>query len=264
MSAAGVVPAHWLEVVGELLERPPGRLPHEVLSHELADTFDVVTVSWNWREPSGAAGYRLTPAVAGWSEERMLRQLHEEPELLDRHPLVTWFAVTGASAPQTVARVPLEVSPAVDRERVAAYLRGVDCEQQLSLPYVLAGLEHRAFVLCRGGMDFTDDELALAGLVQRLVRGLHRQVRVLSAVDPRVAGTAATVPLTGRETAVLGLAVTGLTAEAIARRLGISPRTVDKHLEHVYRKLGVRDRLSASRLAAALGLDRAGTDAPGT
>jgi hypothetical protein len=40
----------------------------------------------------------------------------------------------------------------------------------------------------------------------------------------------------------------------MARRLACSPRTVEKHIEHVYRKLGVRDRVSAARVAAELSL----------
>jgi DNA-binding CsgD family transcriptional regulator len=60
--------------------------------------------------------------------------------------------------------------------------------------------------------------------------------------------------LTGRELAVLRLLVRGLTAEAMARRLGCSPRTVSKHLERLYRKLGVGDRLMAVEQARQNGL----------
>jgi DNA-binding CsgD family transcriptional regulator len=60
--------------------------------------------------------------------------------------------------------------------------------------------------------------------------------------------------LTGRELAVLCLLAEGFTAEAIGRRLACSPRTVSKHLEHNYRKLGVCDRLTAVRLGEAQGL----------
>ena len=60
--------------------------------------------------------------------------------------------------------------------------------------------------------------------------------------------------LTVRELAVLDLAARGLIAAAIARRLGISPRTVGKHLEQAYRKLGANDRLSAVLRAHSLGL----------
>ena len=54
------------------------------------------------------------------------------------------------------------------------------------------------------------------------------------------------VELTSRELAVLHLLVEGCTAVAMAHRLGISVRTVQKHLEHVYRKLGVTNRLAAA------------------
>jgi DNA-binding NarL/FixJ family response regulator len=51
--------------------------------------------------------------------------------------------------------------------------------------------------------------------------------------------------LTAREREVLQLLATGLTAAAIGRRLGISARTVDKHKEHIYAKLGASDRMTA-------------------
>jgi DNA-binding CsgD family transcriptional regulator len=62
------------------------------------------------------------------------------------------------------------------------------------------------------------------------------------------------IQLTDRELAVLGLAAGGLISAAIARRLGISPRTVGKHLEQAYRKLDANDRVSAILRAHALGL----------
>lgn len=64
------------------------------------------------------------------------------------------------------------------------------------------------------------------------------------------------VTLTDRELAVLDLVAGGLITVAIARRLGISPRTVAKHLEQAYRKLGANDRVSAVLQASSLGLIR--------
>lgn len=51
--------------------------------------------------------------------------------------------------------------------------------------------------------------------------------------------------LTAREREVLGLAAEGRTNAAIAHALGLSPRTVAKHLEHTYRKLEVSCRVQA-------------------
>jgi DNA-binding NarL/FixJ family response regulator len=60
--------------------------------------------------------------------------------------------------------------------------------------------------------------------------------------------------LTAREGEVLRLLAEGLTAAAIGRRLGISERTVHKHKERVYAKLGASDRLMAVLLAQRHGL----------
>jgi DNA-binding CsgD family transcriptional regulator len=59
--------------------------------------------------------------------------------------------------------------------------------------------------------------------------------------------------LTARECAVLDLVADGLTNVAIGRRLGISPKTVNAHLEHVYAKLGVSTRASAVVAALSAG-----------
>jgi DNA-binding NarL/FixJ family response regulator len=60
--------------------------------------------------------------------------------------------------------------------------------------------------------------------------------------------------LTPRELTVLTLMAEGLTAAAIARRLGISPRTITKHQENLYRKLGTSDRLGAVLRGLDLGV----------
>ena len=53
--------------------------------------------------------------------------------------------------------------------------------------------------------------------------------------------------LTAREREVLELLAEGRTTRAAARLLDCSPRTVEKHLERVYRKLGVNSRLALTR-----------------
>lgn len=60
--------------------------------------------------------------------------------------------------------------------------------------------------------------------------------------------------LTPREVEVLRLLADGLLARTIATRLGLSPRTVHKHLSNVYTKLGVHDRLVAVSIAREHGL----------
>lgn len=52
-------------------------------------------------------------------------------------------------------------------------------------------------------------------------------------------------PLTQREMDVLEWVACGKTNRDVAEILGMSPRTVNKHLEHIYEKLGVETRTAA-------------------
>jgi DNA-binding response OmpR family regulator/DNA-binding CsgD family transcriptional regulator len=56
--------------------------------------------------------------------------------------------------------------------------------------------------------------------------------------------------LTNREGEVLSWLSKGKTNRDIAQILGLSPRTVDKHLEQIYAKLGVENRTAAAAIAA--------------
>ncbi len=58
-----------------------------------------------------------------------------------------------------------------------------------------------------------------------------------------------TFPLTAREAEVLYWVIQGKTNRDIAEILSLSPRTVHKHLEHVFEKLGVETRTAAAALA---------------
>lgn len=55
----------------------------------------------------------------------------------------------------------------------------------------------------------------------------------------------ASAPLTAREREVLSHVADGLSTNEIAHALSVTPATVSKHLEHIYRKLGVTGRTAA-------------------
>ena len=59
----------------------------------------------------------------------------------------------------------------------------------------------------------------------------------------------ASFKLTQRESEVLNWVIKGKTNRDIGDILGTSPRTVNKHLEHVFIKLGVETRTSAASVA---------------
>jgi predicted ATPase/DNA-binding CsgD family transcriptional regulator len=60
--------------------------------------------------------------------------------------------------------------------------------------------------------------------------------------------------LTAREVEVLGLVAKGMTSAQIAKELFLSPRTVHRHLNSIYHKLGVSSRAAATRFALEHGL----------
>ncbi|GGY61964.1 response regulator transcription factor [Pseudoduganella albidiflava] len=74
----------------------------------------------------------------------------------------------------------------------------------------------------------------------------------------RVQALMALLKLTQRESEVLHWVMMGKTNKDIGDILGTSPRTVNKHLEHVFHKLGVETRTAA----AALALNRMRAGAP--
>lgn len=65
------------------------------------------------------------------------------------------------------------------------------------------------------------------------------------------AGRLASAALTPRETEVLSWLAKGKTNRDIGEILKMSPRTVSKHLEHIFEKLGVETRSAAAAMASA-------------
>ena len=60
--------------------------------------------------------------------------------------------------------------------------------------------------------------------------------------------------ISGRETEVLNLYSKGLTYNQIADELIISPSTVRKHIENIYKKLQVHNKMEAVQKGLALEL----------
>jgi DNA-binding NarL/FixJ family response regulator len=90
---------------------------------------------------------------------------------------------------------------------------------------------------------------------EEVLRGIRAVARGESPINPRAAREllgarrttpAASVDLTPRETEVLALVRQGLANKQIARRLGISERTVKAHLTSTFQRIGVVDRTQAA------------------
>ena len=102
--------------------------------------------------------------------------------------------------------------------------------------------------------------MAIAARLQPVLMVLnHASVCGVGQADAAASTTAAAraetidrLGLTPREVQILELLATGLTATAIGHVCRISPRTVRKHLENIYAKLGCHDRLMAVRRTTEL------------
>ncbi len=235
----------WFDVVSGLLACPTGTFPRHVVADELAVTFGT-QVSWNWMDRSGDLGFDLQTPIPGWPDEDLVSRM---ADAIGHHPLICWFGASADPTPMSIGRVPPSLVTRLGRQTVDDFLVPIGMQQQLSIPYRLAPGEHRAFVLARGDEDFSDEDLQVAVRLQTLLVLVDRQSTVL-----RRCALEHDSPLTARETAVMRLLADGLTAAAIGHRLTVSPRTVHRHLEHAYRKLGVSDRLRAVAVAQQLGL----------
>lgn len=122
---------------------------------------------------------------------------------------------------------------------------------QLSLVVELRAGRGIGWSLFREGRDFTEDQLEQAQLVLPMLSGFHHMYDRLAPTPPPAPLTS---DLTPREHQVVRLLAEGLTATAIGRRLTIRPTTVRKHLEHIYAKFGVHDRVLVVNRARAMGL----------
>jgi DNA-binding NarL/FixJ family response regulator len=60
--------------------------------------------------------------------------------------------------------------------------------------------------------------------------------------------------LTQRETDVIGMLARGLQTKQVARALGISVKTADRHIQNAYGKIGVSTRAAATLFAIEHGL----------
>jgi DNA-binding CsgD family transcriptional regulator len=109
-----------------------------------------------------------------------------------------------------------------------------------------------AWVLGRTRRQFSGHDREVAAAVQPVLDAVTRQwLATRARITTDRAGS---IGLTNRELAVLHLLSDLHSPSAIAQRLGISVRTTNKHLEHLYRKLDVHDRRTAIERAISLGI----------
>ena len=100
----------------------------------------------------------------------------------------------------------------------------------------------QAWVFGRGRSSMSAADRQLADAISPVLTAVARHRNAISALEDQL--TVGDL-LTQRELLVLTLQSQGLGAQEISSQLGMSPRTAQKHTEHIYRKLGVHNRQDA-------------------
>lgn len=248
----------WLDDVLAWLREPLTEMPINRVLTRLGSAFDINHGNW-----SHQVGQVITdrafdgPVYADFVAQHADRLAEfKAGEHRDCHPLTVWYERESSTQPQSCARVPSGLVPQSRRSILMEPLAVMGLEEQMMIYYRRDPSCAEFFVVARGGLDFDDGDVAMAGYVQRSLVTLDRQARTLAEArgrQPADAHPLIDLGLTGREVAVLQLLSDGLSARQAAHQLVCSPRTVEKHLQHAYRKLEVGDRVNAIRVARLAG-----------
>jgi DNA-binding CsgD family transcriptional regulator len=125
------------------------------------------------------------------------------------------------------------------------YYRVIGIQHVTAVPVYVDQRFLVSFVLNRGAAAFSDRDRELLDIVRPHLANLYRLGVAIDRTRETPAGAWDTAPLTPREREVLDWVAAGKTNRDIATILGASPRTVEKHLERIYEKLGVETRTAA-------------------
>jgi len=198
-------------------------------------------------------GPRMTAVVPDEVASLSWEEFHRECG--SSHPLEQAHVLDGPPVPVAVSDVLTDLAWRENPSYRSAHRELDGSIRQLAIPAPGPGGANTGFLVCRSGRDFTPQEREFADRVYPLIGTIFTHMAEVGRLRHRVPGPAPADPgLTPRELTVLHLSAEGHTAAAVARRLGISTHTVNKHLENSYRKCGTRDRLTTVLLVRELGL----------
>lgn len=212
----------------------------------------------------------MTPAPARRETVLLVDDAPDElrmlADALEDAGYTTLVATDGESAIARIARITPDVvlldarMPGIDGFETCRRLRAIDAMAAVPIIFMTGLHETERIVegLDAGGNDYLVKPVVPSVLVAR-IRAHLRAARLSAPSAPAAPPPAALARLSGltpREIDVIEWVAKGKTNRDIAEILGMSPRTVNKHLEHIYAKLGVETRTAA---VAQFGRLRAGS-----
>ena len=165
--------------------------------------------------------------------------------LIHAHPLVRYHSCHPDGGAWRVSDS-LSINAFKRQELYADYYQRIGIDHVVAVPIVSNRQMVISFVLNRAGRDFTDGECQLLNRLRPALANLYRMT-LMTARLPRQPH----ITLTPREREVLRWVGAGKSDAQVAAILGLSTRTVQKHLENSYVKLGVENRTAAAMIVAA-------------
>lgn len=195
---------------------------------------DVWWVQSNWDDDSFVV-WRSSLSARDSAAERTLPATYENPGIQ------SYVSAPGDLSPRRLSDLPPHNADESAALRLSQEYMGL---RQLSMIVdIRSATVGHGWILTRDSRDFGDRELDTAARILPVLYLLDH----FHHPDLTVSHAEAGRDLTARECQIIDLVTTGLTAVAIGHLLGISQRTVSKHIQNAYAKLGIHDRLLLAR-----------------
>jgi DNA-binding NarL/FixJ family response regulator len=193
--------------------------------------------------------------------QRRARVLNDVPDL-SNDELIAAFARLASQNPlvvhsqQTGDGSPVMFSDFLTARELHAREIYTDLYQPLGIEHQLAcSLTNQPMIvgiaLSRSGRDFTERDRAVLELLRPHLAAAYRRAGARARLASAMDGKERFASLTSREREVTMLVATGMTNAEIATALTVSGKTVNAHLERIYRKLGVHRRTQLALLVTA-------------
>lgn len=189
----------------------------------------------------------------------------EVPERLHRtwaqyghqNPLVARFARTRDTRPYRFSDV-LSRAELHSLQLYQEFYAELGVEYQIAFVVEVSPPRYVGIALSRSTRDFTNMERTLLDRARPYLIGIYRTTIAYSALAADLRAREESAPhlqrllergLTTREAEVLSRVARGRSNKDVAAEIGVSERTIGKHLQRCYRKLGATDRSHAAAIA---------------
>jgi DNA-binding CsgD family transcriptional regulator len=170
--------------------------------------------------------------------------------LIHEHPLVRFHSTHPGGGARRISDC--VTRGAFRRQAIyGEYYSRIGIDSAIAVPVIARPDLVMSYVLNRKGLDFSDRERELLDAMRPALANLYRFA--LLDARARAIPQALATPLTPREQEAVQWVRQGKSDLQIAALMGASVRTVQKHLENAYVKLGVENRTAAAMRLEAIG-----------